>query len=67
LFEKSYESDFYIVYPGSEKLDLTDKAKPIAFFCYNGQAKELRKIYGNYGYIKPVSKEGLLKIISEEF
>lgn len=61
------EQTFYVVYSGSEKLGLADKAKPVAFSCFESHAEELRKKYGSYGSIKQVSKERLLEIIREEF
>jgi len=62
------ESKFYVVYSGSEKLDLSDKPKPVAILLYEKHADYLiQKKWPGYGYIKPVSKEGLLKLIEEEF
>ena len=62
------EQEFYVVYAGGSKLDITDKNKPVAIFTYEGQAKSLIQTkWPSYGYVKPVSKERLIKIIEEEF
>ena len=56
-----------MVYSGSSKLDLTNKDKPVAIFCYDGHATSMiQSKWPGYGYFKNVSKEGLLKIIEEE-
>lgn len=58
---------FYVVYSGSSKLDLADKDKPVAIYRYEKHAFDLiNKKWPSTGYIKPVLKEGLLKIIREE-
>ena len=62
------EKEFYVVYAGGSKLDLTNKDKPVAIFTYEKNVNSLIQTkWPMTGYYKKVSKEGLLKIIQEEF
>ena len=52
----------YVVYPGSEKLDIGDR-KPVAICSFEGHAKELVKKYGKFGEVVPVDKSKLSEIL----
>ena len=62
------KEEFYVIYSGSEKLDLTDKPKPVGILLYEGYANSLIQTrWPGLGYVKKVDKKNLLKIIEEEF
>lgn len=61
--------EFYVVYSGSEKWDLSDVAKPSAIFTYVGHAKSLiTSKWPGWGYYKEIhSKKELIDLIEKEF
>jgi hypothetical protein len=51
------EKEFYVVYAGGSKLDLTNKDKPVAIFTYEKNVNSLIQTkWPMTGYYKKVSK-----------
>jgi hypothetical protein len=58
-------TEYYVVYPCGDKLDLATDRKPVAIFVYESHADELVKKYGGLGEVKTVEKDELAEIIEE--
>lgn len=51
-YKQSNLIEWFAVYCGDEKIDLANKAKPIAYCQYESHAQELIKKYKGLGYYK---------------
>lgn len=64
-FEQSRKKQvYYVVYPGSEKLDLGDRKAVTITRNRDTAIKDVKK-YGEFGEVVVLDKKGLLQIIEE--
>jgi len=59
------EDEFYVVYTGAEKIDLTHKRKPLLALTNRALAEEILERYKPHGEIEVVDIEGVMKLIDE--
>jgi len=64
VFPRESAEQYYVVYPGSEKLDIGDR-KAVTITRNRQTAYLDVGKYGKFGEVVIVDKEGLLKIIEE--